>query len=445
MNIQLREYFSWLFEIPILSPAFVGIIMFFLSAGSFFFSSSDLDLKLSVLLQFVGLTLGAIFAFGLYGKRSGIRYFNSFPFLLNSFIKSGDKCLFYFIILLLQGIQAIDLGVNSNFLSDYSSDRFTHITHPFLHNLSLYFSPLSTFLLFLAPMRSWKGIFLSPPWIISNILMVVSLTAASSKASLFTFLTRYIVVIGLRFLPQLNISLKSIIGKTVNLRFSKLLLLSLPLIVILVAVSVSYALFSAGDLGALVYRIFNGFDQLSLINASTIDIVSIGDAPVYPLVWFKSFFRPFFPSLYDSRFDNYTEHLIFLLHGKLTLSYSDTGWAPNNLLFVDSILNFPNSLLLQMLNTSLLSFVYVAISLKAFAFFFTTPFFSSIRSAVSLAPTAFFCLSPLAFAQDTQFLFGSLMFLSLFFVLLFLLLPFFSSKVTQEVNSSCSIFSQRHE
>ena len=429
MKLKLGEMPAWLFELPILSPAFLGISLFFLSTGSFFFISSDNRLKQSVLLQFIALIAGVALAFSLSSRFSLLRAFNSSPSLLNRYIQPRDRSRFYFVIYLLQFVQCIDFLFNTNFSSSSSSARFAAVQLPFLHSMALYLATISPFLLLLAPMKSWKSLFLSPPWIISNIISFLGLSAAASKGALFVLLTQYIVVLGLRFSPSLNISLSSIFSVVLRFRLKLRLLLFLPLLTAFIVASLFYASHSANGFDALLFRLFNGFDQLALINPSTVDIVSSGDAPAYPFVWFKSFLRPLFPWIYDPRFDNYTEQLIYCVHGKLTLAYADTGWAPNNLLFVDSILNFPSSLLLQFLNTFTVAFLYVSVVLRLFAFFLSAPFFSSIRSAASLAPAATFYFSPLGFAQDTQYLASSLLFSIMFLVSLSVLLKSVSPRL----------------
>ena len=132
----------------------------------------------------------------------------------------------------------------------------------------------------------------------------------------------------------------------------------------------------------------------------TIDIVTKSTSPLYPLVWLKTFVRPILPHLYDLRFDNYTEHMQNINFGISTNSYADTNWAPNNLLFVDSILNFPNSVILQFLNSFILTYIYIQLSLRALNFVFQI-LFDNANYACILPLASIFFNGPTSFTQDT--------------------------------------------
>ena len=121
-------------------------------------------------------------------------------------------------------------------------------------------------------------------------------------------------VFSIRFAPAVNISIAKCFRWVTSLRFSKLIILVMPFILFSFLLSVIFAAFKGGGLAALLYRISNGFDQIQLLNSSTINLVADGLEPVYPLVWLKSFLRPLFPELYNIDFDNYTEHMQHILY-----------------------------------------------------------------------------------------------------------------------------------
>ena len=194
------------------------------------------------------------------------------PNIVNSLITSKRHIsLFNAFFVLIQLIVIINLFINGNFLSFDSSSRFTTVRFAPLHNISLHLSCLLPFLLFISPLKSWKGMLFSPCWIVSNIFFLLSFFAAPSKGLLLQLIIKYLFIYSFRFNRSLHLNFSLITKIFRKLRLLKSLFLFLLLLISVVLISFLFASFTGGSFNLLIYRLTNGFDQLSLLNVDTID------------------------------------------------------------------------------------------------------------------------------------------------------------------------------
>ena len=108
--------------------------------------------------------------------------------------------------------------------------------------------------------------------IVSNIFFLLSFFAAPSKGLLLQLIIKYLFIYSSGLLEfALNFSLITKIFRKLRL-LKSLFLFLLPLISV-VLISFLFASFTGGSFNLLIYRLTNGFDQLSLLNVDTIDIV----------------------------------------------------------------------------------------------------------------------------------------------------------------------------
>ena len=433
MHFRFHRFKNLLLTWSFFSPAAFQVLFFFLSYIGFLLSSPSSFLSNSVTLQFIALILATIIACASSPGTSYLASFNTSPNFISNIIKPQYRSRYLILILSIQFLVITSFFLNSNFTASTSSVRFSSIRFSSLHSLSLYLSETIPFLLLIAPIRNLRGLLLSPPWFITNTLFLLGFAAASGRGKLLALITQYLFVFSIRFAPELNLTLRSISKKIHKLATKSILsystLLILFFLLISFALSIIFALtVTVGGLDAIAHRVFNGFDQLQLINEETISIVSRGDSPIYPLVWLKVFLRPILPFLYDNRFDNYTEHLLYITHNKLTLDYASTSWAPNNLLFTDSILNFPLSLFSQALNTFILYFLFASVCLYSFFVVFTRPFMSSLTYCVCLPFAAIFYNHPFVLAQNSQTAINSILISILYFSLVYVVTIFLPKK-----------------
>ena len=404
-------------NMPLISPASFGLLTFLVALIALFTIGVDEQILSSIATQLIALIFGFILAFSL----------NKIPDKLWLFTRDGDKALnffktrmqqkrYYYIYSLMLLVFFLNFILNTNYLSLSPDSRFVAVKVPIILTVANAIAPLQILMLIIFPIKTIWFPISSLPWLAYTLQMISSLFVASSKS----FVLTYLLVLYLCGSIHLDNSLYLSIGRIVrNLKLLRIprnaLLVTIPFLLIATSASL-ILLFARGvDIGVLTNRFANGFDQIFLLSSAVeagkisreYPITDAGQ-PTFLLVWFKSYIRPFMPSLYDLDFDNYSEYIQYLLFGTLTRAYEDTGWAPNNSLFTDLFLAFPASIFMQFITCFLITFSMFTCMAQSVKSFLLHGFNSSLNSIVSVVFTSAFFVYPFLFVVNTQYYFTSI-------------------------------------
>lgn len=399
---------DFIYKLPFQSLAFVNITFYLISFVGFYLLSGNEYLNSiiskNLISSFIGIFLGSLY------------YFNKKFFKLNYIYirreleKNQNKIKFLFYYLFI--IWIFNFILNSSFGSFYSTTRFQSINVPLLHwlkHFSLIFQP---FLLLLIIIKKPLDIFKNKCWLLFNFQTFLSyFTISTSKAILLNYFLIIILSISVytNSFTILNIKSFTFFLKRLFLkaRLNKIIARTNIIFVILIIVSIAF-LIQRSNITSILSRLTFGQDQLLLLSSAlNSNLIQSSDnyetlnQPIFFLYWFKSFLRPLFPFLYNIH-DNYSEFLIDITKGRLTLDWSQTGHAPNNNIFTDFFLFDPDNSYIQNLFSLIYSFLISFSLVRCLINFLSNPWFKSLSSYISFSYLGILYSNPLLPWQDSQ-------------------------------------------
>lgn len=411
-------------SIPFVSPIFFSLSTFLIALIGFLFTVTSDYLRMSVFVQLLSLFLGLNFAL-LSQKFSLVLNPHSIKSQIIFLAASGSsKSYLRLIFILASLVLLLNFLLNGNFQQHDPTFRFSSIRFSWLSRFSSALEVVPPFLLLLVSLRNFSSFIKRPEWIIYLALNLIFISGSISKSLVVSVFLTAFLSLSIHVYPVLYFNYFSLLKIAIKRQLpSRLVFIGFPFIFLALSLVFLQLFFVGVSSDNILLRLANGFDQLSIldnaIGGGIIDPsnnqLQIFDQPPFYLVWIKAFIRPLFPVLYDVRFDNYTEFLQYLVFGKLTNSWSDTGWAPNNSMFTDIFLFSSNSLLIQFFLLFFISFSIFSLMLLSLKTFLIQRFGSSFSSVISLPLTIYVVTSPFAFIVDSQFFFGNIIIQLLFF------------------------------
>ena len=399
---------DFIYKLPIQSLAFVNIFFYIISFSGFYLISGNEYLNniitRDLIFSFIGIFIGSSYYLNKKFFKLRITY------IRKQIEKNQGKIKFLFYYLFIVWI--LNYFLNSNFASFSSTVRFQSISFPILHWLKHFSIIFQPFLLLLIIIKKPIDIFKNKCWLLFNFQTFLSyLSISTSKGILLNYLlivfsslsiyTNSVTLLNIKnFIVFLKrICLKATINKKIlrtNLIFGLLIIIS------------TFFLLQRLNITSLLLRLTLGQDQLLLLSSAlNSNLIQYSDnhetlnQPIFFLYWFKSFLRPFFPFLYNIH-DNYSEFLIDLYKGRLTLDWSQTGHAPNNSIFTDFFLFSPSNPYLQSLFSFIYSFSISIAIVRCLINFLFNPWFKSISSCISFSFLGILYSNPLLPWQDSQ-------------------------------------------